>query len=65
MLNNNDHYSWSDFKSDSVNLNPATLSKYLKVLTYMRCVYKVSKGYYMITTMGKKRLSEIENSVLR
>ena len=65
MLYNNDICSWSDFKSDPINLSPATLSKYLSLLLDMRNIYKVSKGYFVISESGKKRLREIERGVLK
>ena len=63
MLNNNLACGWPDFKKDPVNISQATLSKYLSLLVYNRYVYRVSKGYYMITESGKRRLSEIESSI--
>jgi len=63
MLNNNVACGWSDFKSDPVNISQAILSKYLSLFAERRDIYKVTKGYYMITKMGKKRISEIESSI--
>ena len=63
MLGNNFACGWSDFKSDPLNISPATLSKYLLILITNGYVCKVSKGYYMITTTGRKRLRKIESII--
>ena len=44
-------------------MSPATLSKYLNILITNDYVCKVSKGAYMITESGRRRLSKIENSI--
>lgn len=63
MLFNNDYCTWSELKSKPLNISQATLSKYLSLLVDNRYVYKVTKGYYVITESGKRRLSEIESSI--
>ncbi len=63
MLYTNEYCSWSDFKSDLVNISQATLSKYLRLFIEKCYIHKVSKRNYTITRMGKKRISEIESSI--
>jgi len=63
MLGNNFACGWRDFKSDPVNISQATLSKYLSILIANNYAYRVSKGYYIITESGRRRLNKIESSI--
>ena len=62
MLNNNFSCEWVDFKNEPLKMSPAIISKYLGWLSKKRNILKVSKPYYMITELGRKRLNEIENN---
>jgi len=64
MLGNNFVCGWFDLKSNPLNISRATLSKYLTILTHKFYTCKVSKGYYMITVSGRKRLQELEKSII-
>jgi len=60
MLYNNDHCSWSDFKSDPVNISQATLSKYLTILINNGFIEKEKKGKYKITPEGRKQYADLQ-----
>ena len=60
MLYNNDHCSWSDFKSDPVNISQATLSKYLSILISNGFIEKEMKGKYKITPEGRKQYADLQ-----
>jgi predicted transcriptional regulator len=60
MLYNNDHCSWSDFKSDPVNISQATLSKYLTILINNGFIEKEKKGKYKITIEGRKQYADLQ-----
>jgi len=60
MLNNNDVCSWSDFKSDPVNISQATLSKYLSILMSNGFIEKEMKGKYKITSEGRKQYADLQ-----
>ncbi len=60
MLYNNDHCSWSDFKSDPVNISQATLSKYLTILINNGFIEKEKKGKYKITPEGRKKYTDLQ-----
>ncbi len=60
MLSNNDHCSWSDFKSDPVNISQATLSKYLTILINNGFIEKERKGKYKITAEGRKQYANLQ-----
>lgn len=63
MLGNNFACVWADFKKEPINMSPATLSKYLSFLSQGNYIYKISKGAYMITESGRRRLSKIKSSI--
>ncbi len=60
MLYNNDQCSWSDFKSEPVNISQATLSKYLTILISSGYIEKEKKGEYKITPEGRKQYAELQ-----
>ena len=60
MLYNNDHCTWSEFKSKPVNISPATLSKYLNILKSNGYVEQERKGEYRITSEGRRQYSELQ-----
>ena len=60
MLYNNDHCSWSDFKSDPVNISQATLSKYLIILINNGFIEKEKKGKYKITPEGRQQYADLQ-----
>jgi len=60
MLYNNDYCSWSDFKSDPVNISQATLSKYLTILINNGFIEKEKKGKYKITPEGRKQYADLQ-----
>ena len=60
MLYNNDYCSWSDFKSDPVNISQATLSKYLSILISNGFIEKEMKGRYKITPEGRKQYADLQ-----
>jgi len=60
MLYNNDHCTWSEFKSKPVNISPATLSKYLNILISNGLIEKEKKGEYRITSEGRMQYSELQ-----
>ena len=60
MLYNNDHCSWSDFKSDPVNISQATLSKYLTILISNGFIEKETKGKYKITPEGRQQYADLQ-----
>ena len=60
MLYNNDYCSWSDFKSDPVNISQATLSKYLTILINNGFIEKEKKGKYKITPEGRKKYTDLQ-----
>jgi len=60
MLYNNDICSWSDFKSDPVNISQATLSKYLSILISNGFIEKEQKGKYKITPEGRKQYADLQ-----
>ena len=60
MLYNNDHCTWSEFKSKPVNISPATLSKYLNILISNGYIEKEKKGEYKITSEGRRQYSDLQ-----
>jgi len=60
MLYNNDHCSWSDFKSEPVNISQATLSKYLTILINNGFIEKEKKGRYNITPEGRQQYADLQ-----
>ena len=60
MLYNNNQCTWSDLKSDPVNISNATLSKYLNILTNSGFIDKEKKGTYKITSEGRKYYAELQ-----
>jgi tetratricopeptide (TPR) repeat protein/Mn-dependent DtxR family transcriptional regulator len=60
MLYNNNVCSWSDFKSDPVNISQATLSKYLSILISNGFIEKEMKGKYKITPEGRKKYADLQ-----
>ena len=60
MLYNNDHCTWSEFKSKPVNISPATLSKYLNILISNGLIEKEKKGEYRITSEGRMQYAELQ-----
>ncbi|MBY9011216.1 MAG: hypothetical protein KGD70_02460, partial [Candidatus Lokiarchaeota archaeon] len=60
MLYNNDHCTWSDFKSKPVNISPATLSKYLNILKSNGFIEQEKKGEYRITSDGRRQYTDLQ-----
>ncbi|MHA1535058.1 MAG: tetratricopeptide repeat protein [Promethearchaeota archaeon] len=60
MLYNNDHCTWSEFKSKPVNISPATLSKYLNILISNGLIEKEKKGEYKITSEGRMQYADLQ-----
>jgi len=60
MLYNNDHCTWSEFKSKPVNISPATLSKYLTKLKSNGYIEQERKGEYRITSEGRKQYIDLQ-----
>ena len=60
MLYNNDYCTWLELKSELVNISPATLSKYLNILSSNEFIEKEKKGEYAITKAGKKEFKNLK-----
>lgn len=65
MLDNNFACMWGDFRDDPISMNQHLVSKYIETLSHYNLIYKVNGSAYMITELGKKRLREIESSILK
>ena len=59
MLDLNYYWKWADFITDPVNMNPHLLHKYISFLSVAHLIRKVSRGTYLITNLGKKKLNQL------
>ncbi|MHA1105135.1 MAG: hypothetical protein ACTSPN_05370 [Promethearchaeota archaeon] len=62
MLANNDTCNWSIFSEKPIDIPIGTLSRHLNQLKYKGFVEKISRGYYKITSEGKKEFYELSSN---
>ncbi|MFX1269975.1 MAG: hypothetical protein ACFFAK_18605, partial [Promethearchaeota archaeon] len=59
MLNNNDMCKWADFHQEPIKIPTGTLSRHLATLKVNGFVENFTRGYYRITSQGKKKFHEL------
>jgi Mn-dependent DtxR family transcriptional regulator/Flp pilus assembly protein TadD len=59
MLSNNEICKWSDFRCEPIEIPTGTLSRHMEDLKRKGLVENVKRGYYQITSEGKKRFHEL------
>ena len=59
MLFNNEICKWSDFRCEPIEIPTGTLSRHMEVLKRKGFVENVKRGYYQITSKGKKKYHEL------
>ncbi|MFX0043221.1 MAG: hypothetical protein ACFE8L_09935 [Candidatus Hodarchaeota archaeon] len=62
MLNNNDTCKWADFYREPIEIPTGTLSRHLDALKRKGFVENYSRGFYRITSEGKKKFHELSSS---
>lgn len=62
MLYNNDECKWSDFLQEPIEIPTGTLSRHLNKLKHKGFLEKFTRGYYRITSEGKRKMHEITQS---
>ncbi|MFW9820180.1 MAG: hypothetical protein ACFFE5_11275 [Candidatus Thorarchaeota archaeon] len=62
MLYNNDECKWSDFRQEPLEIPTGTLSRHLEKLKRKDFVENFSRGYYRITSEGKKKFNELSSA---
>jgi len=62
MLYNNDLCKWSDFRQEPIEIPTGTLSRHLETLKRKGLVENYTRGYYRITSEGKKKFHELSSS---
>ncbi|MHA2181601.1 MAG: hypothetical protein ACXAAH_09275 [Promethearchaeota archaeon] len=61
MLFNNEVCKWSDFHQEPVEIPTGTLSRHLEKLKRKDFVENFTRGYYRITSEGKKKFHELSS----
>jgi len=61
MLNNNENCKWSDFHREPVDIPTGTLSRHLDTLKRKGFVDNFTRGYYRITSEGKRKFIELSD----
>ena len=59
MLSNNEVCKWSDFRCEPIEIPTGTLSRHMEALRRKGFVENVKRGYYQITSKGKKKFHEL------
>ncbi len=61
MLNNNENCKWADFHQEPIEIPTGTLSRHLDTLKRKGFVENFARGYYRITSEGKKKFYELSS----
>jgi tetratricopeptide (TPR) repeat protein/predicted transcriptional regulator len=61
MLYNNEVCKWSDFHQEPIEIPTGTLSRHLEKLKRKAFVENFTRGYYRITSEGKKKFHELSS----
>jgi tetratricopeptide (TPR) repeat protein/Mn-dependent DtxR family transcriptional regulator len=59
MLSNNEVCKWSDFRCEPIEIPTGSLSRHMETLKRKGFVENIKRGYYKITSEGKKRFHEL------
>ena len=59
MLSNNEICKWSDFRCEPIEIPTGSLSRHMEILKRKGFVENVKRGYYKITSDGKRRFYEL------
>ncbi|MHA2390412.1 MAG: hypothetical protein ACXAEX_00445 [Promethearchaeota archaeon] len=62
MLNNNEICKWADFHQEPIEIPTGTLSRHLDKLKRKGFVENYTRGYYRITSEGKKKFHELSSA---
>ena len=62
MLNNNDMCKWADFHQEPIGIPTGSLSRHLATLKLKGLVENFARGYYRITSKGKKKFHELSSA---
>ncbi len=62
MLSNNDICKWADFHQEPIEIPTGTLSRHLDKLKRKGFVENYARGYYRITSEGKKKFHELSSA---
>ncbi len=62
MLYNNEECKWSDFRQEPIEIPTGTLSRHLEKLKRKDFVENFSRGYYRITSEGKRKFHELSSA---
>ncbi len=62
MLSNNDICKWADFHQEPIEIPTGTLSRHLDKLKRKGFVENYARGYYRITSGGKKKFHELSSA---
>ena len=62
MLYNNDICKWVDFRQEPIEIPTGTLSRHLETLKRKGFVENFTRGYYRITSEGKKKFNELSTA---
>ena len=62
MLVNNKECKWADFRQEPIEIPTGTLSRHLETLKRKGLVENFTRGYYRITTEGKKKFHELSSA---
>ncbi|MFX1468953.1 MAG: hypothetical protein ACFFB8_09835 [Promethearchaeota archaeon] len=62
MLYNNEECKWSDFRQEPIEIPTGTLSRHLDKLRRKDFVENFTRGYYRITSEGKKKFHELSSA---
>ncbi len=62
MLKNNEVCKWADFRQKPVEIPTGTLSRHLETLKRKGFVENFTRGYYRITSEGKKKFHELSSA---
>ncbi len=61
MLSNNENCKWADFHQEPIEIPTGTLSRHLDTLKRKGFVKNFARGYYRITSEGKKKFYELSS----
>ena len=62
MLSNNDICKWADFHKETIEIPKVTLSRHLVTFKRKGLVENFARGYYRITSEGKKNFHELSSA---
>ncbi|MFX1592972.1 MAG: hypothetical protein ACFFCL_09780 [Promethearchaeota archaeon] len=62
MLYNNEECKWSDFRQEPIEIPTGTLSRHLDKLKRKDFIENFTRGYYRITSEGKKKFHELSSA---